>query len=177
MSETGSKSYAQQQYNYWSNQQAETRPVYRVQPRCAKEVAVALLVTKYLNCPFAVKSGGHAAFAGASNIQHGVTIDLKELNQVEVSNDRTLTKVGAGNKWIDVYSKLDPQKLSVVGGRVADIGVGGLTLRGKWQRPGDWRCLLISYRRYIILLRPSLMGLRWCSELRGNSLGALYSWN
>ena len=77
-----------------------------------------------------MKSGGHAAFAGASNIQSGLTIDLANLNIVEVSEDRTLTQVGAGNRWGEVYSQLDPLQLSVIGGRVAGIGVGGLTLGG-----------------------------------------------
>ena len=121
----------QEQYRYWSNQQAETRPVCRVAPTKAEQVAASLLVTTYFQCPFAVKSGGHAAFAGASNIEGGVTIDLVNLSQVNVSSDKTLTQVGAGNRWLDVYSKLDPQQLSVVGGRVADIGVGGLTLGGR----------------------------------------------
>ena len=31
-----------------------------------------------------------------------------------------------------MYSKLDAQKLSVLGGEVADIGVGGLTLGGEY---------------------------------------------
>ena len=87
-------------------------------------------MSQFFNCPFAVKSGGHAAFAGASNIEGGVTIDLARLKQIQVSSDRTLTRVGAGNRWVDVYSHLDPMQLSVVGGRVADIGVGGLTLGG-----------------------------------------------
>ena len=117
--------------NYWSDQQKETIPACRVQPHSAKDAAITLLLVQYLNCQFAVKSGGHAAFKGASNIDSGITIDLKKLNQVNVSEDRTLTKVGAGNQWYDVYSKLDPQGLSVVGGRVAAIGVGGLTLGGK----------------------------------------------
>ena len=69
-------------------------------------------------------------FAGASNIQGGLTIDLANLNEIHVSRDRTLTRVGAGNHWIDVYSKLEEQHLAVIGGRVAGIGVGGLTLGG-----------------------------------------------
>jgi hypothetical protein len=47
-----------------------------------------------------------------------------------VSGDKKQTSVGTGNKWLDVYSVLEPKGLSVVGGRVADIGVGGLTLGG-----------------------------------------------
>ena len=81
-------------------------------------------------CQFAVKSGGHGMFTGASNIQQGITIDLLNLNQITVSSDKTQVSVGAGNRWYDVYTKLDPMGISVIGGRVAGIGVGGLTLGG-----------------------------------------------
>ncbi|KFG86691.1 FAD binding domain-containing protein [Metarhizium anisopliae] len=74
--------------------------------------------------------GGHAAFAGASNIEGGLTLDLRNLNQVVVSADKKQTSVGAGNVWYDVYTKLQPMGLTVVRGRVSAIGVGGLTLGG-----------------------------------------------
>jgi FAD/FMN-containing dehydrogenase len=77
-----------------------------------------------------VKSGGHAAFTGASNINGGLTIDLLKLNQITVSPDKTQTSVGPGNTWFDVYSQLEGEGLSVIGGRVSAIGVGGLTLGG-----------------------------------------------
>ena len=70
-------------------------------------------------------------WAGAANIHNGVTIDLSSMNQVEVSRDRSVTYVGGGARWLDVYLKLDTMKLAVVGGRVAYVGVGGLTLGGK----------------------------------------------
>ena len=129
-SQPGSVSYVAGDSNYWSSQQAETLPACRVQPETAKDVSALLLVTKFFQCPFAVKSGGHAAFQGASNIDGGLTIDLANLNMIQVSSDNTLTQVGAGSRWIDVYMHLDPLQLSVIGGRVADIGVGGLTLGG-----------------------------------------------
>lgn len=59
-----------------------------------------------------------------------MTIDLINLNQVTVSADQTQTSIGPGNRWYDVYSKLERMGLSVIGGRVSDIGVGGLTLGG-----------------------------------------------
>ncbi len=89
-----------------------------------------MLTVQVTQCEFAVKSGGHAAFSGASNINGGLTIDLIKLNQVTVSADQTQTSIGPGNRWVDVYNVLQPQGLSVIGGRVADIGVGGLTLGG-----------------------------------------------
>ena len=100
-----------------------------------------------------MKSGGHAAFAGASNIQDGVTIDLNDLRQVEVIQDESVTKVGAGNRWLDVYSRLDPMGLSVVGGRVADIGVGGLILGGERHKCiYIWRTIDLMGSRWDILL-------------------------
>ena len=116
-------------------QQSEAQPLCRVQPGSAEDVSVSLLVTKFFQCPFAVKSGGHAAFTNASNIQGGLTIDLARLNQIEISNDKTLTSVGSGCRWGDVYNALDQHDLMVIGGRVADIGVGGLTLGGILHLP------------------------------------------
>ncbi|KAF3031992.1 hypothetical protein E8E11_002612, partial [Didymella keratinophila] len=37
---------------------------------------------------------------------------------------------GPGNRWHDVYSYLEPYRLTVIGGRAATVGVGGLTLGG-----------------------------------------------
>jgi FAD/FMN-containing dehydrogenase len=101
---------------------------------------VALLLSRRTQCPFAVKSGGHAAFAGASNIQGGITMNFAKLNQVVVSSDKSIASVGAGNTWFDVYQTLEPEDLTVIGGRVAAIGVGGLTLGGD-----DPRSLLIIW--------------------------------
>jgi hypothetical protein len=52
------------------------------------------------------------------------------MGSVEVSGDKKSVKVGAGARWVDVYSSLEKDNLSVVGGRVSDVGVGGLTLGG-----------------------------------------------
>ncbi|KAK1243480.1 hypothetical protein MKX07_004108 [Trichoderma sp. CBMAI-0711] len=92
---------------------------------------------------FAVKSGGHAAFAGASNVESGVTIDLIHLNQLALSADKTQASIGAGNMWYDVYAYLQPENVTVIGGRVSAIGVGGLTLGGGlsfFSSQHGWAC-------------------------------------
>lgn len=99
-------------------------------PKSAQNVSTALTILKETQCEFAVKSGGHAAFTGSSNINSGVTIDLINLNQVTLNAHKNVTSLGPGNRWFDVYTVLEPQNLTVIGGRVADIGVGGLTLGG-----------------------------------------------
>jgi FAD/FMN-containing dehydrogenase len=63
-------------------------------------------------------------------VQGGITIDLSALKSIKVSLDKKTTEIGAGNRWGEVYSVLDQMGLSVVGGRVTGIGVGGLTLGG-----------------------------------------------
>jgi FAD/FMN-containing dehydrogenase len=87
------------------------------------DVSLSVLTLRVAQCEFAVKSGGDAAFSGASNIENGLTIDLTKLNQITASADKTQTSVGPGNHWYDVYTKLDPMGLSVIGGRVSAIGV------------------------------------------------------
>lgn len=67
----------------------------------------------------------------ASNIgPEGVTIDLSALKKVDVDKARNVVVIGPGNRWGDVYSKLDALGVGTSGGRVSSVGVGGLTLGG-----------------------------------------------
>lgn len=47
-----------------------------------------------------------------------------------MSADRKKTSIGPGNRWADVYTKLDAQGLAVPGGRFGTVGVGGLVTGG-----------------------------------------------
>jgi FAD/FMN-containing dehydrogenase len=98
-------------------------------PESARNVSIAVLLARSTQCPFATKSGGHAAFTGASNIEGGISISLEKLNEVSISTDWTAV-VGAGNVWRDVYTALQPTNVTVIGGRVSNIGVSGLTTGG-----------------------------------------------
>lgn len=122
--------YEAEEEGYWSEQQSSTTPTCRFSPSLALEVSLAVLTFRSTQCPFAAKSGGHAAFKGSSNIENGVTIDFINMKDITVSEDQTQTSVQPGNTWYDVYTELEPRNLSVVGGRVSAIGVGGLTLGG-----------------------------------------------
>lgn len=74
------------------------------------------------SCQFAVRSGGHTSWAGASNIQFGVVIDLGSLKAVELAADKSTVSVGVGAIWGDVYKALEPHGLSVNGGRASTVG-------------------------------------------------------
>jgi len=86
---------------------------------------------KFFQIQFSIRSGGHSPNPGWSNIgQYGLLIDLQKINQVTVSTDKTVASLGPGGRWGDVYATLDPYEVSVVGGRIPQVGVGGLILGG-----------------------------------------------
>lgn len=105
------------------------------------------------SCEFAIRSGGHSVASGQANIKLGVTLDLSSLDTLEVLEGNTVTSIGPGARWGEVYLYLDSLKLATTGGRVAEVGVGGLTTGG-WPHSIQIIRYLTnhSYRRYIILL-------------------------
>ena len=132
--------YAASLASYWSQQETLVSPTCIVRPESSEDVSSAVwllgLMSRYGSylgggrCLFAIRGGGHAPFAGAANIDQGVTIDLSRMKTVSVNSDHSLTSVGPGARWLDVYLKLDAMNLAVPGGRVADVGVAGLTTGG-----------------------------------------------
>ncbi|KXJ97312.1 hypothetical protein Micbo1qcDRAFT_181829 [Microdochium bolleyi] len=136
VSTEGDPAYSSSLESYYSNLNVEITPSCIVTPTTKEHVALSVFVlnigSKLLpgRCNFAVRSGGHSTVPGANNIQDGVTIDMSKLNHVTVSKDRKTVEVGAGNRWVNVYSQLDPQGLTVVGGRVDTVGVSGLITGG-----------------------------------------------
>ncbi|KAL8899992.1 MAG: hypothetical protein Q9207_005910 [Kuettlingeria erythrocarpa] len=115
---------------YWSNNERDVTPACRITPKTANDVSKAVTLLAPSKCGFAVRGGGHMFWAGAANIQDGVTIDLSEISRIHVTQDRKIVAVGAGARWQDVYAKLGPMNLSAVGGRAGTVGVAGLTLGG-----------------------------------------------
>ncbi|KAL4930915.1 FAD-binding oxidoreductase [Aspergillus undulatus] len=129
--------------SYFSQQNANLRPLCIVSPVSTEDVSIAISqITSSTtssfspeeqsrrHCLFAIRSGGHASHGGASNIDGGITIDLSGLNTITLSDDQSTVSAGVGATWGDVYAFLEPLGLSVPGGRAAQVGVGGLTLGG-----------------------------------------------
>jgi FAD/FMN-containing dehydrogenase len=137
------------EFNLWDAKQSEHAPACRVEPLSAEDVSSILKIVTDAECHFAVKSGGHARSAGISNAAGGVTIDLKTMNSVSLSEDLSTVQVGAGAQWLDVYQATEPSGHVVLGGRVADVGVGGFTLGGGisfFSNRYGWACdSVLSY--------------------------------
>ena len=114
----------------WTQQESSIVPSCRYLPNSAQDLSRIVSFLAHRGCHFAVRGGGHMSWAGAANIQDGVTIDVGAMKNISVSEDHGTTSIGAGARWQDVYLKLDAMKLAVSGGRVNDVGVAGLTLGG-----------------------------------------------
>jgi hypothetical protein len=107
-----------------------------VQPVNAAEVSIVITIltsaatSDLPACPFAVKSGGHMPFAGASNIDNGVVLDLSKINDTQLSADRKIVSIGPGSTWQAAANKLDGTGIGIPVGRCPSTAVGGVTLGG-----------------------------------------------
>ncbi|KAK5128980.1 hypothetical protein LTR85_000313 [Meristemomyces frigidus] len=109
---------------------AMLHPTCIAQPTDTAEVAQAVKILTAAACPFAVKSGGHTPTPGANDINHGVTVDLRYINQTTLSADRGSVTLGVGSTWLNAYTNLNDTGVAFPGGRYGLVGVGGITLGG-----------------------------------------------
>ena len=89
--------------------------------------------------------------------------------------------MGSGNKWISVYHQLEQENLTVVGGRIGDVGVGGLTLGGGisfFSNMHGWTCdnvasyeVVTASGDIVIASSHSNEDLYWALRGGGNNFG------
>ena len=160
-----SSEYLASTNSYFSAQERSLSPRCIVRANTSTDVATAVKtlsilynVSKSPKCRFAVRSGGHTPAGGWANIDGGVTLDLSALNATTVSKDSSTVFVGPGAGWSDISKKLDSLNLAVAGGRVSDVGVGGLSLGGNE---------LASQTQLLTSANESLGGMSFFSPRRG----------
>jgi FAD/FMN-containing dehydrogenase len=122
--------YLAQQANYWSTGCSALKPSCILYPKSAQEVSTIVQILNDNNETFAIKSGGHNPNAGWSSIKGGPLISTKKLNEVTFDPASMTVRVGPGNDWEDVHKALEGTNVTVVGGRIGEVGVGGYMLGG-----------------------------------------------
>jgi len=172
---------------YWSAQQDAVTPACTFKPTAALEVSTLVLLSRLTQCPFAVKGGGHAAFAGSSSIADGIIVSLEHLNKIKVLPGN-IASVGAGNRWYDVYKYLEQYELAVVGGRASSVGVSGLTLGGGISHHTNLRGFacdnvasyeVVTASGLIVTATPdgAFSDLFWALRGGGNNFGVVTNFN
>ena len=59
-------------------------PACIIRPSPADEVSTVVKIVSQDECHFAIKYGGHARFARASNADGGITVGLRNIDAIEV---------------------------------------------------------------------------------------------
>ena len=126
-------SYASAQSSYYSGQERNIKPNCILMPTTTAEVSEfvkTMIPRQARDARFAIRGGGHTLWSEAANIDGGVTVDMRLMNQIVLSTDNKVASLGAGGRWHDVYHQLTPYNVTVMGGRVGSLGVGGFLSGG-----------------------------------------------
>uniref|UniRef100_L2GDK5 FAD binding domain protein n=1 Tax=Colletotrichum fructicola (strain Nara gc5) TaxID=1213859 RepID=L2GDK5_COLFN len=109
----GSDGYTYEtQTQYWSAT-AYNSPACVFVPQNAQQVSFAVTTLTLSLTKFAVRSGGHMPVVGYNGIgSSGVLLSTSNLTTLAVSDDKATVSVGAGHRWRDVYSYLQPYGLA-----------------------------------------------------------------
>ncbi|KAJ2982579.1 hypothetical protein NUW58_g6411 [Xylaria curta] len=127
-----STAYAQRIADYWSVN-AALKPWCMILPLTANETSQVVQVITRNQCPFGIRSGGHAVFAGSSSTDEGVTIDLGPKDSSMARHTTRIPNLPPSARaalGASVYEALEPHGVAVTGGRSAQVGVGGFLLGG-----------------------------------------------
>ncbi|KAI1869321.1 uncharacterized protein JN550_005951 [Neoarthrinium moseri] len=129
-----SAEYEQDNHSYFSAFENELDPSVIAKPNSAKQVQDLIKALRPHiiagSVQIAIRGSGQTPFAGSANIDNGVTIDLRGLKGITLSEDKSTVAIGVGETWANVYAELEQQHLTTPGGRVARLGVSGFILGG-----------------------------------------------
>ncbi|KAH9023865.1 FAD dependent oxidoreductase [Lactarius hengduanensis] len=103
-----------------------------VQPGSPQDVGLILQILGKSRTPFGVKGAGHTGNPGFSSTS-GVQISLARFDTFKVNTEAQTVELGPSLTWDDVFERLTPYGVNVIGGRIPGVGVGGLTLSGGYS--------------------------------------------
>ncbi|PHH62826.1 hypothetical protein CDD81_6626 [Ophiocordyceps australis] len=130
----GSDAYTKNNGSYFSAFENELQPAYIAKPTTAEQVAslVKALGPRLVagTCRIAIRGQGHAPFAGSANIDGEccVTIDMRGLEGIRLSDHENMVKIGVGETWESTYTEIEKYGKTTPGGRVGGVGVAGFIL-------------------------------------------------
>jgi FAD/FMN-containing dehydrogenase len=104
-------------------------PLAIVRPQNAENVAAIVKYATSQGINFVVRSGGGNVF-GKSQVQGAITIDMRDINFVEVEQHKTSAKVGGGVLMGDLSTALDKEGLATAVGTIPFVGFIGWAVYG-----------------------------------------------
>lgn len=93
------------------------------------DISLAMAFAREHRLPVAIRSGGHNV-AGFGTVEHGLLLDMRVLNNVQVDPARQQVNVGGGTLLGELDRATSAHGLAVPVGVVSQTGVAGLCLGG-----------------------------------------------
>ncbi|PYI03681.1 FAD-binding domain-containing protein [Aspergillus sclerotiicarbonarius CBS 121057] len=131
--------YAHLTNDYASSLESDFHPACIFRPRNKFDVARFIRAVKPFTdrneIMFAVRGHGRQSTPGCANISNGVMVDLREVVGIKVrraaggGGGGGVVRIGAGERWGDVYNVLAAKGLAVTGSLSEDCGISILSSR------------------------------------------------
>ncbi len=115
-------------YNLSFNKRKQLAPQVRVMVSHPEAIQTSLVWAISNGIPFAIRCGGHS-YEGFSQSK-SMVIDVRGLNEINLSSDQKLISVGSGLALGQIYKALAPHGLAIPAGSCFPVGVSGHTLGG-----------------------------------------------
>lgn len=102
--------------------------------KCEEDVVNVFSASIANFLPIRVRAGGHD-HEGECTGTGTILIDVSKMDSVEPDEDTGIVKVGPGNRFSRLTSKLADHDLMIAHGTCATVGISGYTMGGGW---GPW---------------------------------------
>ncbi|GAP84100.2 putative d-lactate dehydrogenase [Rosellinia necatrix] len=109
--------------------QRQDQPALIARPRNAYDVQVLVLYCRLNNVEFAVRTGGND-YAGNTETQNLLWIDMHDIDYVDVAEDGTTANVGGGILFRGLTQALAQEGLVNPAGTIANVGYAGWAMLG-----------------------------------------------
>ena len=92
-------------------------------PNSVAEFQTAFPLIVSSNVTFAIRGAGHSPLAGWANIDDGVLISTRSIDDLEYYGNTQSVRVGLGRTWGELYDFVQQYDRIVLGGRAPTVGL------------------------------------------------------
>ncbi|KAL2073403.1 hypothetical protein VTL71DRAFT_10727 [Oculimacula yallundae] len=107
----------------------DVTPLAIVRPQSAADVSLLIKFAVNNSIKFTIRTGGHNCF-GAAVAQDALTIDMRDISYVNISDTQRTAKVGGGVLLFDVTSELEKEGLVTPISAIGTVGYVGWATYG-----------------------------------------------
>ncbi|KAF8649064.1 hypothetical protein AX16_006037 [Volvariella volvacea WC 439] len=121
---TAGDDYDSSVLDIWNLFNTVYQPACVVLPRNASHVQAAMRAIYKDEVRYAVQAGSHSGVRGWNNVDRGVLIHFNYMKNVTYNEARNTVTLQPGIHWGEAISALEPYGVTVMGGRLGDVGTG-----------------------------------------------------